>query len=283
MIGRKAEVVLNRAVRHAVENEHEYFTLEHVFWSLLSEPQVNEIIQACGGNPSQIQKDLEAYLQQEIPKVLKSDSPTELTGSSPENSENPSEHPVATLSIQRLIQRALFHVQSAGKEEIQPEDLLVALFQAKDSKALLLLSEEGIERLDVLNYISHGIRKSRDESIQDPIDFEGVHEQGLNGADENMSSGPSHAHKKPEKSSGSSKADDPLSLYAINLNDKAHQGRLDPLIGREKETDRILQILCRRRKNNALLVGEAGVGKVYVKQNRTKYEGTKVESPCFHI
>jgi len=261
MIGRKAEAVLNRAVRYAVEHEHEYFTLEHVLWSLLGDSQIHEAIQACGGNSQEIRLELESYLQAEIPKATRPDSPTEtssdmaspdITSNDAESSseDSPVEHPVATLSIQRLIQRALFHVQSAGKDEIQPEDLLVALFQAKDSKALLLLSDQGIERLDILNYMSHGVRKDRDSTSDEPLESE----NSMDSSEE-----PDFKSTGPKKGGGL--VEDPLAVYAVNLNDRARAGKVDPLIGRQLEVDRMVQILCRRRKNNPLLVGEAGVGK----------------------
>ncbi len=253
MIGRKAEAILNRAVRYAVEQEHEYFTLEHVFWSLLRDSSVSDTVVACGGDPTEIQKQLEAYLQSEIPKAARSLHPSPAEGEGHE--DHPLEHPVATLSIQRLIQRALFHVQSAGKDEIQPEDLLVALFQAKDSKALLLLVQQGIERLDVLNYISHGIRKEKDDPSQIPLNPMESDETGESPPDE----GEEKIGAKP--ASPSKMSDDPLSIYTSNLNERARAGDIDPLIGRQNELDRILQVLCRRRKNNPLLVGEAGVGK----------------------
>ena len=261
MIGRKAEAILNRAVRYAVEQEHEYFTLEHVFWSLLKDASVHETVVACGGDPDEIQKQLESYLQTEIPKAVRpsssSDQATSVTepkegGSGSE--ENSMEHPVATLSIQRLIQRALFHVQSAGKDEIQPEDLLVALFQAKDSKALLLLLQQGVERLDVLNYISHGIKKERESgpfSRSSPIENDDLGEN----------TPPEEAEEKIQAKTTQKNSDDPLAIYAVNLNHRAKLGEIDPLIGRQNELERILQVLCRRRKNNPLLVGEAGVGK----------------------
>ena len=255
MIGRKAESILNRAVRFAVEHEHEYFTLEHVFWSLLGDSAIGDTIVACGGSPEEMRRELENYLQLEIPRAAKHPSPR-----AEESSEDsPIEHPVATLSIQRLIQRALFHVQSAGKDEIQPEDLLVALFQAKDSKALLLLSQQGIERLDVLNYISHGIRKEKEEP-EHP--FGGIlgenHEESSE--DSSLEDSESRAFHRRSSSVGKS-SDDPLSMYASSLNESALRGELDPLVGRQAELDRMLQVLCRRRKNNPLLVGEAGVGK----------------------
>ncbi|MFZ9595883.1 MAG: AAA family ATPase [Bdellovibrionia bacterium] len=279
MIGRKAEAVLNRAVRSAVEQEHEYFTLEHVLWSLLADAKISETILACGGDPQEIRRELELYLQAEIPKASRAEHPPESSrggeaarenapdknsdptrdnssdhrmGGSEEMDEYPVEHPVATLSIQRLIQRALFHVQSAGKDEIQPEDLLVALFQAKDSKALYMLARQGIERLDVLNYISHGIRKDKDSEKDEEMEDS---EDSPDGSDGEADDGPV---SKPQVTKSQ---DDPLSLYALNLNERAKAGRIDPLIGRQIELDRIIQTLCRRRKNNPLLVGEAGVGK----------------------
>ncbi|GEM_PF-415216 len=253
MIGRKAEGILNRAVRFAVEHEHEYFTLEHVFWSLLGDSAIRDTVVACGGNPDEIRRELETYLQLEIPKAAKQSTahPEEVS------EEQPIEHPVATLSIQRLIQRALFHVQSAGKDEIQPEDLLVALFQAKDSKALLLLLEQGIERLDVLNYMSHGIRKEKEEPEHPFGGILGEGEESSEEASLDDSDGRT-IHRRPPSGKSS---DDPLFLYASHLNEAALRGELDPLVGRQVELDRVLQVLCRRRKNNPLLVGEAGVGK----------------------
>ena len=246
MIGRKAEAVLNRAVRYAVDHEHEYFTLEHVLWALLSEEAITETIEACGADPIQIQKEIEEYLQGEIPKVSHpvAKAETEVAG---ETDQPPGEHPVATLSIQRLIQRALFHVQSAGKDEIEPQDLLVAIFQAKDSHALFLLVKHEVERLDVLNYLSHGIRRPDPEQSESP---EQESEPAVS---------PATRSKSPN-----SAGNDPLKLYAIDLNERARNGKIDPLVGRDNEVDRMIQVLCRRRKNNPLLVGEAGVGKTAI-------------------
>lgn len=269
MIGRKAEAILNRAVRYAVEQEHEYFTLEHVLWSLLADAYISDSVVACGGDSNEIRRELESYLQTEIPRATRSEgSPSQsLPSSHPDHSsghseeEQPNEHPVATLSIQRLIQRALFHVQSAGKDEIQPEDLLVALFHAKDSKALYLLTKQGIERLDVLNYISHGIRKDKQiPAIDEAQPFEDQAGEGFQEESEDKSDYKSE-DKFAQKPKATRAVDDPLTLYAVNLNDRARAGKLDPLIGRQNELERMVQILCRRRKNNPLLVGEAGVGK----------------------
>jgi ATP-dependent Clp protease ATP-binding subunit ClpA len=258
MIGRKAETVLNRAVRYAVEHEHEYFTLEHVLWSLLAETVIVDTVRACGGDSYQVRKDLEAYLENEIPKAPKQIQP----GTPDKKEEGPAEHPVATLSIQRLIQRALFQVQSAGKEEIQPIDLFVALFQAKDSHALHLLARQGIERLDVLNYVSHGeVKDSDPERAQDSSrSSEESSEEGSGEGEDNHFIPPGfRSNGKQGKAQKS--GDDPLSLYATNLNERARLGKIDPLVGRQNELERMIQTLCRRRKNNPLLVGEAGVGK----------------------
>ena len=185
MIGRKTEAVLNRAVRYAVDHGHEYFTLEHVLWSLLAEQPVVDTVQACGADLALLRKDLEAYLGSEIPKALalpkeeeSSDTTSAGAAGDSEGKDSKSEegaqleHPVATLSIQRLIQRALFHVQSAGKDDIQPIDLFVAMFQAKDSHALFYLGRQGIERLDVLNFVSHGM-PSKAESVDSDEALEG--------------------------------------------------------------------------------------------------------------
>ena len=241
MLGRKTEIILDRAVRYAVEREHECFTLEHVLWSILADPEMEKTIAACGGNPVRIKTDLENYMEREIPKVLPRDEGAQANRANSDSEEEYFEHPFATQSIQRLIQRALFYVQSSGKEEIQPEDLLVALFQAKDSKALFILTRDGIERLSVLSYLSEGnpphaqFTPAEKDSVSPP------------------DSGPSKSADKP--------SEDFLLQYTVNLNEKALAGDSDLLIGRQSELDRIIQILCRRRKNNPLLVGEPGIGK----------------------
>lgn len=226
MIGKKAEQVVNRAVQYAMQNSHEYFTLEHVLWSLLEEEDIAETVRACGGDPIGLRSEIEAYLHKEIPQMKDHDESDEL-----------GEQPVATLAVQRLIQRALFQVQSSGKDEIRPSDLFVALFQSKDSQALYFIQKQGIERLDVLNYVSHGVRKD-DEDAEEVTGDAGT---------------ASH--------SGGGDLKDPLKEYTENLNEKAKKGKIDPILGRENEIERMVQTLCRRRKNNPLLVGEAGVGK----------------------
>lgn len=246
MIGRKTEQVLNRAVGYAFERKHEYFTLEHVLLSLLQEKRIIEIVEACGGTIAELRAGLEKHLETEVPKTDRYNNRDE---AEEDDESSILENPMPTLGVQRLIQRALFHVQSAGKDEIKPEDLFVALFQAKDSHALYLLSKQGIERLDVLSFVSHSA--SEGENLPDRLgggEPESVMEEmrSQNGA-------------RPGNRGGAS--GDPLASYTVNLNDLARQAKIDPLVGRQQELQRIVQTLCRRRKNNPLLVGEAGVGK----------------------
>ena len=227
MIGKKAETVLNRALAQAVEKKHEFLTLEHVLMSLLDELEVRQTLESCKGNIEKLRIDLAAYLAKEVPPA-------------PQNEKGDPENPIATLGVQRLVQRALFQVQSSGKSEIHPIDLLVAIFQAKDSWSLYLLNQQGIDRLDVTSFVSHGEMASEGEASR----LEG-----------------------PEGGKGeSSRAsmNDSLSQYTVNLNELAKNNKLDPLVGRKQELDRVIQTLCRRRKNNPLLVGESGVGKTAI-------------------
>ncbi len=221
MIGKKTENVINRAIRYAVELHDEYFTLEHVFWSLLKDKAIQDVIEACGGDPDQMRLALEEHLTKEGPKVAEG------------------VHPVPTLGIQRLIQQALIQVQSSGRTEVGPTDLLVALFLARDSFVLALLESHGIERVELLSVISHGLPSGEESN-------------GEEDGDDDTAPAP-----RGPKTLG----EEPLTKYTTNLNDRARAGKIDPLIGRSKEIERMVQTLCRRRKNNPLLVGEAGVGK----------------------
>ena len=163
MISRKSEEVLNRAGRFAVENNHEYCTLEHVFWAMLEDPGVTDILDAVGADPKDLKRDLEEYIDREVPR-------NEAPGAADE------EPPVVTVGVQDLLQRALFHVQSSGKDEVEPRDLFVALFQARDSQSLYLLQKLGIERLDVLNFISHGTLRDDRAPVPAPSKDEGEQE-----------------------------------------------------------------------------------------------------------
>lgn len=245
MMSRQSEMILNRAVGHAVACGHEYFTVEHVFWSLLQDSEIEEVLDECGADLEELSAQIDGALDADVPTVPSTGgSAGSFAEPSPEVSTEPSgDHPVATQGIQRLIQRALFHVQSAGKEEIQPVDLLVALFQAKESQAYYFLKKQGIERLDLLEVISHG-----------PLGPVG-HDAGDGSGEDSESVQDSRASREPRV------VEDPLATYTHNYNVRAKNGKIDPLIGRQKELDRVIQTLCRRRKNNPLLVGEAGVGK----------------------
>ncbi len=231
MIGKRAESILNRALASAVDSKHEFLTLEHVMLVLLDEPEVIQVVHHCKGSPEKLREDLRAYLQKEVPLA-------------PKTEKGDSENPIATLGVQRLVQRAIFQVQSSGKNEIQPVDLFVALFQAKDSWSLYLLNQQGIDRLEVVSFLSHGHSPSEESQSSEPT-------------------GGTGSEPKSEREPRAS-LNDVLTTYTVNLNELAKQDRLDPLVGRKSELDRVIQTLCRRRKNNPLLVGEAGVGKTAI-------------------
>jgi ATP-dependent Clp protease ATP-binding subunit ClpA len=232
MISKRTESVLGRAVDFAVKAKHEYLTTEHVVLSLIEESEVIETIEACGGNVADVKQKLLKALAQH-----------------PTTTEN---EPVTTIGVQRLIQRALLQVQSSGKSEVQPIDLFVAIFQAKDSPSLAFLNQGGLERLEVVSYVSHGLSTlqegDQDRDHQDPdLDPDDL-EQG-------------DARQSGQKKQSSSEV---LKSYTEDLIKKAEQGKLDPIIGREAEIERVIQTLLRRKKNNPLLVGEAGVGKTAI-------------------
>ncbi|NNF51934.1 MAG: ATP-dependent Clp protease ATP-binding subunit ClpA [Gammaproteobacteria bacterium] len=222
MLSNELEFCLNEAFRSAREKRHEFMTVEHLMLALLDVPQVADVIRACGGDIGGLRIELGRFIEENTPRLREDE-----------------EHEVQpTLGFQRVLQRAVFHVQSSGKKEVTAINVLVAVFSEKQCHSTYLLQKQDITRLDVVNYISHGISA--------------VSKEGAEGAE----SGQQEAGEKEAEQGGS-----PLELYATNLNEKAKQGRVDPLIGRELEIERTVEILCRRRKNNPLYVGEAGVGK----------------------
>ena len=222
MLSKELEYSLNAAFKEAREQRHEFITVEHLLLALLDMPQVNDVLRACGAVVENLQRELADYVQESTPRV---------------DSEEPDVQP--TLGFQRVLQRAVLHIQSSGKKEVTGLNVLVAIFGEKESHAVYLLNRHGITRLDVVNYISHGISKVHDEEGREVTPETGEDdEEGGNKAGRN-----------------------PLEIYAANLNQLAREGKIDPLIGREHEIERTVQILCRRRKNNPLFVGEAGVGK----------------------
>jgi ATP-dependent Clp protease ATP-binding subunit ClpA len=220
MLSKELEFTLNLAFKEAREQNHEFMTVEHLLFALLSNPSAAEVLRACGGNLEQLKHDVALFIEETTPKLAPGDT----------------RETQPTLGFQRVLQRAVFHVQSSNKNEVTGANVLVAIFSEQESQAVYFLNKSDITRLDVINYISHGISKVNEQS------------------DENLG-GPAEADN------GDTTARQPLESFAVNLNELAAQGRIDPLIGRQKEIQRTIQILCRRRKNNPLFVGEAGVGK----------------------
>ena len=221
MLSSELEVCLNEAFQSAREARHEFMTVEHLLLAIVGTPKVREILRGCGADAAKLGKDLEAFIEQNTPR-LKPEDDREVQ---------------PTLGFQRVLQRAVFHVQSSGRKEVSVANVLVAIFSEKHSHAAYLLALQDVSRLDVVNYISHGLSKPGDEPAPP--------------ADETPA-----AEGEREADGGSA-----LEKYASNLNKLAEEGRLDPLIGRRLEIERTVEILCRRRKNNPLYVGEAGVGK----------------------
>jgi len=229
MIAQELEVSLHMAFVEARQQRHEFITVEHLLLALLDNPSAAEVLRACSANIDDLRKSLSNFIKDNTPQVAGTDD----VDTQP------------TLGFQRVIQRAIMHVQStgSGKKEVTGANVLVAIFGEKDSHAVYYLHQQGVTRLDVVNFIAHGIKKT------DPPEA-GKSSESPPESDETVS-------EKNEKQS-------PLEQYTVNLNQLAKDGKIDPLIGREYEVERVIQILCRRRKNNPLLVGEAGVGKTAI-------------------
>ncbi|MGL6124137.1 MAG: Clp protease N-terminal domain-containing protein, partial [Shewanella sp.] len=224
MLNKDLEVTLNLAFQQARDARHEYMTVEHLLLALIDNPAAQEALIACGANLDKLRDEVASFIQQTTPIIADIDDDKETQ---------------PTLGFQRVLQRAVFHVQSSGRNEVNGANVLVAIFSEQESQAVYLLRRCDISRLDVVNFISHGSAKNDDaESHQEQ---ERVEEQGEGSEDRSM-----------------------LSQFASNLNQLAKQGIIDPLIGRDQEIERAIQTLCRRRKNNPLLVGEAGVGKTAI-------------------
>jgi ATP-dependent Clp protease ATP-binding subunit ClpA len=228
MIAQELEVSLHMAFVEARQQRHEFITVEHLLLALLDNPSAAEVLRACSANIDDLRKSLSTFIKDNTPQVAGTDD----VDTQP------------TLGFQRVIQRAIMHVQStgSGKKEVTGANVLVAIFGEKDSHAVYYLHQQGVTRLDVVNFIAHGIKKS------DPPE------------PTKSGEGQAEAEEGGEKSEKQS----PLEQYTQNLNQLAKDGKIDPLIGREYEVERVIQILCRRRKNNPLLVGEAGVGKTAI-------------------
>jgi ATP-dependent Clp protease ATP-binding subunit ClpA len=232
MLSKELELSLNAAFRTAYEKRHEFITVEHLLLAMLENSAAVEVLRACGGNIELLKRELEEFLDETTPRI----PPGVKRETQP------------TLGFQRVLQRAAFHVQSSGKKEVTGANVLVAIFSEQDSQAIYLLNKQDITRLDIVNYISHGISK--------------VHDDG------DPNARPSSHSESEEPESGH--ASNPLEKFASNLNEQARRGKIDPLIGRKEEIERTVQVLCRRRKNNPLLVGEAGVGKTAIAEGLAK-------------
>jgi ATP-dependent Clp protease ATP-binding subunit ClpA len=227
MIAQELEVSLHMAFMDARQKRHELITVEHLLLAMLDNPSASEVLNSCGANLDKLREDVVSHIEEHTPKV----------GGKDDVDTQP------TLGFQRVIQRAMLHVQSSGKKEVTGANVLVAIFGEKDSHAVYFLHQQGIARLDVVNFIAHGIAKTTENNQKEQA-------QETTGADTKTSKG--------------------LETYAVNLNKLVSEGKIDPLIGRETEVERVVQILCRRRKNNPLLVGEAGVGKTAIAEGLAK-------------
>ncbi len=231
MLNKELEFTLNTAFREASDKHHEFMTVEHLLLALLDNLAAASVLRACGADLSHLKRELLAFLDETTPVISNEDG----------------RETQPTLGFQRVLQRAVFHVQSSGREEVTGANVLVAIFGEPDSQAVYLLNGQNITRLDVVNYLSHGISKvAGDEESED------------------------FGRSEDEEGGSDSAAKSPLESFAVNLNQRAKQGKIDPLIGRHEEVERTVQILCRRRKNNPLFVGEAGVGKTALAEGLAK-------------
>ncbi|OOG21209.1 ATP-dependent Clp protease ATP-binding subunit ClpA [Thioalkalivibrio denitrificans] len=232
MLNKELEFSLNTAFKAAREKRHEFMTVEHLLLALTENPTAAGVMRACGVNLDKLRVELAQFVDTNTPRLPPKD---------PRDTQ-------PTLGFQRVLQRAVFHVQSSGRKEVTGANVLVAIFGEQESHAVYLLAQHDVARLDVVNYISHGISKVPDEHHEeDPSTHPDAAQEGEEGQRTN-----------------------PLEAYATNLNEQARQGKIDPLIGRAHEVERTVQILCRRRKNNPLYVGEAGVGKTAIAEGLAK-------------
>ncbi len=237
MLSKDLEVTLNFAFRDARAKRHEYMTVEHLLLALLDNESAAKVLRACGADVTGLRRDLTQFVDETTPLIPGHDQDRETQ---------------PTLGFQRVLQRAVFHVQSSGKKEVTGANVLVAIFSEQESQAVYFLRKQNIARIDVVNYIAHGISKVQDDTSLPP---------------------PAAGNESPQEEEGGGEAaqgTNPLDAYSSNLNQAARDGRIDPLVGREEEIERAAQILCRRRKNNPLLVGEPGVGKTAIAEGLAK-------------
>jgi ATP-dependent Clp protease ATP-binding subunit ClpA len=232
MFSKDLEITIGQCYKAAREQRHEFMTVEHLLLALLDNPSATAVLRATGADLERLGKDLRAIIAETVPVLAAED----------ERDTQP------TLGFQRVLQRAVYHVQSSGRKEVTGANVLVAVFGEKDSHAVYFLNQQDITRLDVVNYISHGVAKIGQESRREETE----------------------AKPAEETQAGEDGKANPLNEFASNLNELALAGKIDPLIGREAEIERTIQVLCRRRKNNPLYVGEAGVGKTALAEGLAK-------------
>ena len=233
MLSKDLEVTLNGAFREAKAKRHEFMTVEHLLLALMDNAAALEVLRKVGADLDKLRTDLTEFIDSTTPLIPAGDASRETQ---------------PTLGFQRVLQRAVFHVQSSGRKEVTGANVLVAIFSEQESQAVFFLKQQNIARIDVVNYIAHGISKVGGES---------------------ESSG-SAQEQEEDAGQGEGAAQSALETFAANLNDQARAGRIDPLVGREHELERVIQVLCRRRKNNPLLVGESGVGKTAIAEGLAK-------------
>jgi ATP-dependent Clp protease ATP-binding subunit ClpA len=230
MLSKELEASLNVAFSVARSKRHEYITVEHLLLALLDNSSANTVLKACGADLQRLKNELTEFLEENTPVF----------------SESANAEVQPTLGFQRVLQRAVFHVQSSGKKEVTGANVLVAIYGEQESQAVYLLHQQDVSRLDIVNFVSHGISKVSDET------------------------GESNEAEQNEEAPAENSEKQPLENFSTNLNMRALQNKIDPLIGRDSEIERTIQILCRRRKNNPLLVGEAGVGKTAIAEGLAK-------------
>jgi ATP-dependent Clp protease ATP-binding subunit ClpA len=233
MLSRELELTLNKAFKGASERRHEFMTVEHLLLALLDNESAAKVLRACGVDINVLRHDLDEFIESTTPLI-------------PEELEEKDTQP--TLGFQRVLQRAVFHVQSSGKKEVQGDNVLVALFSEQESQAVYFLRLQNVARIDVVNYISHGISKYADQSEQ--------HD--------------GEVHQEEVSTEAESQGHSLLEQFTTNLNVQASKGGIDPLVGRHSEVERVCQVLARRRKNNPLLVGDSGVGKTAIVEGLAK-------------
>lgn len=233
MLSKDLELTLNNAFKEARSKRHEFMTVEHLLLALLDNNAAAEVLNACAADIAQLRRDLTEFIDSTTPLIPKEDDERETQ---------------PTLGFQRVLQRAVFHVQSSGKKEVTGANVLVAIFSEQESQAVFFLKQQSISRIDVVNFIAHGISKVQSENAQPNEDFS----------------------EQQEEAGGDGVQGSALDSFTANLNEQARRGRIDPLVGREHEVERVIQILSRRRKNNPLLVGETGVGKTAIAEGLAK-------------